>query len=77
VLQLQITPNFVLTTLKVVTLIFEAIRSCETLIIARATRHHIPEDSILLLLLLLAPFAQIARVLQVEKHRIELVAYQL
>jgi hypothetical protein len=47
VLQLLVTANVVPSSLILVTLMMEAIRSTETKVGIRATGHHIPEDGIL------------------------------
>jgi hypothetical protein len=44
---LLITANDVLSSLILVTLMMQSIRTCETSVLARATRCHISEDSIL------------------------------
>jgi hypothetical protein len=48
-LRFLVTANVVPSSPIVVTLMMEALRSSETLILTRVTRHHIPEDGILLL----------------------------
>jgi hypothetical protein len=47
VLWLVVTANIVPSSLILVTLMMEAIRFSETLVLIRATQHNIPEDSIL------------------------------
>jgi hypothetical protein len=47
VLELLVTANVVPSSLILLTLMMEAIRSFETLVLTRATRRHIPEDDIL------------------------------
>jgi hypothetical protein len=47
VLQLLVTANVVASSLVLVTLMMEATRSSETLVLTRATRRHMPEDGLL------------------------------
>jgi hypothetical protein len=51
VLQLLVTPNILPSSLILITLMMEAIRSSETLVLTRATWYNIPENGILELLI--------------------------